>query len=424
MVDARRRLPLEIPTQLKNWRFILLSPRSKIPTAEMRGWAKDRENRTYVHDSIELLEHLANGGNYGVVTGTDRFVVGCDTKEVEAAIEKRLPPTFTVRSPRHKTKHFYFYGKISKPIHCKPTREGDPCADIKFGNAYVVGPGSVFKNYGTYEVVDDNPIATITEEQLLAAIDEFLVPQKNIYEELEKEKNEFSKIPELNFPIEKIIPNIDAYARRGNEIYGPHPKHGSTTGANFHVNLAKNVWHCFRAGHDSGGGSLLLLAVMEGIIKCEEAHKGVLRGEKFLKTVEIAKKKGLIPKDFKITKGGGLKHVELDERGRPHVDMEGILEELRTKFIFKTPTDTEELHMYKDGIYVPAEATVKGLLESWLGVFCTTHIVKEVIAHLVRGSYVEREQFNNFTRFLPVKNGLLDLINLKVKPFDPNQIFT
>jgi hypothetical protein len=133
-----------LPNQLKEWRFILLSPKQKIPVAEMKGWAKGRNEITLSYDSPKLLEHLQNGGNYGVVTNNDRFVVAADTKEVEAVIEGRLPKTFTVLSPRHKTKHFYFFGKISRAILCKPTVNGDPCADIKFGNAYVVGPGSVF----------------------------------------------------------------------------------------------------------------------------------------------------------------------------------------------------------------------------------------------------------------------------------------
>lgn len=167
-----------IPKQLREWRFILIVPKLKIPTKEMEGWATDRENKTFHYYSPTLREHLQNGGNYGVVTGNDRFVVGADTKEIEQAIEQRLPKTLAVQSPRHKTKHFYFYGNLTNPIRCKPTAQGDPCADIKFGNAYVLGADSVFENYGSYQVIDDVPIATITEEQLIAAINEFMVTKQ------------------------------------------------------------------------------------------------------------------------------------------------------------------------------------------------------------------------------------------------------
>ena len=95
-----------IPKQLQEWQFILLTPKIKIPIAEMRGWADNREQITLTYDSQRLLEHMQNGGNYGVTTDKHCFVVAADTKEVEQAIEQRLPKTFTVQSPRHKTKHF------------------------------------------------------------------------------------------------------------------------------------------------------------------------------------------------------------------------------------------------------------------------------------------------------------------------------
>ena len=70
---------------------------------------------------------------------------------------------------------------------------------------------------------------------------------------------------------------------------GQHPIHGAQTGHNFSLNINKNVWRCFN--HYSGGGVLNWIAVQEGIIDCIEAQPGFLRGEKFKKTVEIAKKK-------------------------------------------------------------------------------------------------------------------------------------
>jgi hypothetical protein len=55
-----------------------------------------------------------------------------------------------------------------------------------------------------------------------------------------------------------------------NEVIGEHPIHGSTTGRNFTIDFDKNVWHCFRHGH--GGGINSLIAIMEGIVRCEEWH--------------------------------------------------------------------------------------------------------------------------------------------------------
>src|SRR3989304_7652767 len=152
--------------QLKDWRCILVIGNGKKPTAEMKGWTEDRDRLTYAYESPDLLKHFKQGGNYGICADKDRFIIATDTKEAEKAVEDRLPATFTVRSHRHKTKHFLFYGEITKNIHCKPTAQGDPCIDIKYGNVYAVGPGCTFKDpkpgldYGKYEVVDDRPIAS------------------------------------------------------------------------------------------------------------------------------------------------------------------------------------------------------------------------------------------------------------------------
>jgi hypothetical protein len=57
---------------------------------------------------------------------------------------------------------------------------------------------------------------------------------------------------------------------------GPHPKHGGTSSkdrksTNFHVDTADDCWHCF--AHDSGGGTLALIAVLEGIVNCRHADR-------------------------------------------------------------------------------------------------------------------------------------------------------
>jgi len=384
----------------------------------MKGWAADRANRTFAFNSPLLRDHMAKGGNYGICTDEDRFVVGCDTKEVELAVEQRLPKTFTVRTPRHKTKHFYFYGKLTNDILTKPTAQGDPCADIKRGNAYVLGSGSEFEGFGKYEVADDLPIATITEEELTSAINEFIESKKPDMEPTDTQ----TRNPELNFPILKILSGIDGLSHNGNEIAGPHPIHGSTTGTNFHVTTTKNVWHCFR--HNTGGGPLELLAVLNDIIKCEDAVKGALRGEKFGKTVEKAKELGLVPKDFFLISQVDSRYVEIDEDGHASVKFEPILSDLTRENRFKTPTDLEDIYAYEDGVYVEVEWKVKATLEKWLGMYATTNIVNEVLNHIRRLSYVDRSIFNKFDGSLPVQNGLLDLIHLKLKPFDEKRIYT
>ena len=79
------------------------------------------------------------------------------------------------------------------------------------------------------------------------------------------------------------------------EYQGKHPIHDSTTEKNFTVNVQDNSWYCFR--HSSGGGALQFFAVKEGIIKCEQAKKGALRGKKFKAVISLAIAQGLIDKE-------------------------------------------------------------------------------------------------------------------------------
>ena len=68
------------------------------------------------------------------------------------------------------------------------------------------------------------------------------------------------------------------------ELSGAHPLHGSSTGGNFSVNTAEQVWHCWR--HGTGGGVLQLVAVCEGLLACEEARPGCLQGNRFVDVVK------------------------------------------------------------------------------------------------------------------------------------------
>src|SRR5262249_12729044 len=70
------------------------------------------------------------------------------------------------------------------------------------------------------------------------------------------------------------------------ELAGAHPQHGSSTGTNFNINPEKQLWHCWR--HGSGGDALTLLAVCEGILACEQANPGGLRGMDYVQAVTIA----------------------------------------------------------------------------------------------------------------------------------------
>ena len=276
-----------IPSQLKDgtWRFLLVKPQDK--KAFEKNW---ETTANYGFDDPKLLEHLGKGGNYGVLPGTDHIIVETDTPELEALIEKSLPPTFTQRSPGHQTKQFFYKGaaKQTYPLFDKSrAKDKQNIGHVKWGGSYVVGPGSTHPNKGKYEVIDDLPVTRITEEEILGIITPFLAHRASVFERTEASRHgvreEFSLLDILS---------IGQFKQAGDRLQGSHPVHGSSTGMNFSVDTKKNVWHCFRCC--SGGGPWQLLAVIEGIIDCGDSVPGGLRGERFRQTLEKARERGLI----------------------------------------------------------------------------------------------------------------------------------
>ena len=88
-----------------------------------------------------------------------------------------------------------------------------------------------------------------------------------------------------------LVAVIEAYGgtltqKSAQERHGAHPVHGSSTGVNLDVSLAKGLWHCWR--HGTGGDALSLLAVCGGLVACEDLEPGVLHGAVFAKVLDLA----------------------------------------------------------------------------------------------------------------------------------------
>ena len=94
-------------------------------------------------------------------------------------------------------------------------------------------------------------------------------------------------------PIESIHDFKDFKKVGANEYQGPRLcnecKGDSKT--NFDYNTEKNVWKCWH--HNTGGDSLTLIAVKEGLIECKDCRKGTfpLTGTIFNETLSLAKYK-------------------------------------------------------------------------------------------------------------------------------------
>lgn len=94
---------------------------------------------------------------------------------------------------------------------------------------------------------------------------------------------------------------------------------------------------------------------------------------------------------------------------------------------FAALRDTDELLVYRDGIYVPAgEAVLREAIERlYVGVGTSTRrdLVNETVAAVKRRSGIDRAELNP-PELLCLKNGILDLQTLVIKPHSPELRFT
>lgn len=113
-----------------------------------------------------------------------------------------------------------------------------------------------------------------------------------------------------------------------------------------------------------------------------------------------------------------------DEEGRRKINFEGLIDNLRSEYVFKTLEDSEELLVYDNGVYRNGITLVKGYLERVLGSVASKRIVGEIIAHIQRSTYTQRKVFNRNSEYIPLENGLLNLNTYELDRFDSEILYT
>lgn len=155
-----------IPKQLQDptLRFNLLVHKDKRP---LEQW----KEKNYPHDDPTLLEHIKNGGNYGVLAGSDLIIIDADTERLNAIVQKELPKTFAVATG--KGAHYYYWSPGQKKIVLKDTK--GHLGEIQAGGScYVVGPGSTHPSGKVYTVKNNANITVLSKERL-----ERIIPNQN-----------------------------------------------------------------------------------------------------------------------------------------------------------------------------------------------------------------------------------------------------
>jgi len=91
---------------------------------------------------------------------------------------------------------------------------------------------------------------------------------------------------------------------------------------------------------------------------------------------------------------------------------------------FKTAKDTGRLYHYEHGVYLDdGEVLLEELVEEEFPEHTSNKLIADVVGKVKRRTYVDRDAFNA-GHFLNVKNGLLDLDTLELKPHTPDYLST
>jgi len=167
-------------------------------------------------------------------------------------------------------------------------RDGKHLGELQAKGQQVVIPGCKNNNGEEYKVFRDIEIAELSVEKLNFIKENFTKPE--IPKIKSPDWSQYENKLGDKIPITSLV-DVSKLKPYGQEYFGVHPIHGSTTGMNFFINPIKNLWHCFR--DNSGGDSLAYLSIKEGICQCGDFSKGgkKLKGLDFVKTIEVAKEK-------------------------------------------------------------------------------------------------------------------------------------
>ena len=163
-----------IPKQFQNpdFRFVLVRPLQK------RAFEFDwQHTRNYVWNDPKLIEHLKDGGNYGVVGGPGNLMlIDLDIMEgFEDAVNK-LGTTFTVRTGSGKQHRYYICPDAQNHDFEK---NGLHFGELRAIGRYVVGPGSIHPDTQMpYIVLIDAPIREISWQMVDNHLCDYLKPKQ------------------------------------------------------------------------------------------------------------------------------------------------------------------------------------------------------------------------------------------------------
>ncbi len=427
-----------IPEQLwdDNFRFLKIRPRGKEPTGDSVGWQKNN----YQYLDLEFQQHIANGGNYGIIGGFGNLIlIDSDSEEI-TKIADSMPETFTVKtgSPEAYKKHyFYIADRPIKPIRLTANKLGD-LGDVRSVGQYVVGAGSIHPSGNEYRVLKDIPIAKITEDEIREIFKDYI------------DKNEPTEFKE--YPIDTKIrstPYIRECRMPDYLLNNKLPK----------GNTAKN-WKLFRYIADILRNRQVSQEYYQGIVRTQGHSDGAIKGwaikanqgklgksscklmkeyiEKYYPDLKkdicgncplnkTCQKKETIKNNPDYTDLQKQIFIALAVKDKDKATELLVKEIEKENYIYTTRDDIKsEMWIYSEGVYIPQGKTfVREFSRKILQEAYTTQLSNAIISKIEADTFIEHDEFfnTNYIDEIPLKNGILNIRTRELTEHTPQKIF-
>lgn len=430
---------IEIPDRIKGFNFVLLGGDDGKKPFE-KAW----QNKTHRIDDLMLQQHLQANKNYGVRTGATSpviienksyslVVVDFDSEDCQKEIMPKLPKTFSVKTGGKGLLHGYLATDNDKSFKIFDKDMKTLC-DIQGEGKQVVAPGSINpKTNRAYEIVDDSPIAFIPYSELEAILRPYDKSPKKAVKPI---KNPVIK----SFNDDVASKAYDSISRDSvlNEVgvdtsKNPTacPFHHSNGGKCFLVN-EDGTMHCFHCDNSWNKFSLVReakkltdketfewFAEKAGMLdQLKKARKEYAKQKEEI-VVAVTPEKSYAKSEFLITHPKfGFKYPNEDK----------LAKYLISKYKFQTiyGKKSEEFYAFDGRIYTTEKAReiIKTECETILQEYCKSKNVTEVLEKVKRSTAVDRKIFDNIPlKYIPFDNGILNLEENKIYPYDPKYPF-
>ncbi len=117
-----------------------------------------------------------------------------------------------------------------------------------------------------------------------------------------------------------------------------------------------------------------------------------------------------------------------DKDGKPiKLDLEQLVSDLLREYYFATFVDTHEILIYRNGVWKPrGQESIERECQRRVpdSELLTRYKINEVIGHIQRSTYCDRNMFNREKWVINLENGLLDVQTKELKPHAPEAFST